>query len=99
MIAPTVTPTGLYVAASVIVAICDRSPHSAPQPGHQLGRLLGDKATSFPLLFRHTGSATIGHRWRGCGRSSKRCTQDAQCTRWKPAAEATTFQQTVKTRV
>ena len=36
MIAPTVTPMGLYVAASVIVAICDRSPHSAPQPGHQL---------------------------------------------------------------
>ena len=41
MIAPTVTPMGLYVAASVIVAICDRSPHSAPQPGHQLARLQG----------------------------------------------------------
>ena len=26
--APTVTPMGLYTAASVIVAICDRSPHS-----------------------------------------------------------------------
>ena len=33
MIAPTVTPMGLYVAASVIVAICDRSPHSAPHLG------------------------------------------------------------------
>lgn len=27
--APTVTPTGLYVAARVIVAIWERSPHSA----------------------------------------------------------------------
>jgi len=29
--APTVTPSGLYTAASVMVAICDRSPHSAAQ--------------------------------------------------------------------
>lgn len=29
--APTVTPTGLYTAASETVAICDRSPHSAPE--------------------------------------------------------------------
>ena len=56
MIAPMVTPMGLYVAASVIVAICDRSPHSAPDPGHQLGRLQG--------LKRHFTGPTFSRKMR-----------------------------------
>jgi hypothetical protein len=38
-----VTPTGLYTAASETVAICDRSPHSAPDSVHAFSEGLGQK--------------------------------------------------------